>query len=251
MPFRPAAGGLVADNRVSFREELIFLLNQATELEHSLCCSYLFTAFSLKSKVEDGLPEAAVPVVKGWKDAFVGIAIEEMFHLTLINDLLVGIGAAPNFDRPNFPHGCSYYMPEVHIELHPFSEATMRHFVAIEQPTGGNLPFRRNPELRIGVHGSRINEIGPDAFILQSQGDVYDLVLEGLDAMKERIGRGQAVHRPADSAGPRALRHRLGLGGDAVRRCGKAEPRADRRGRRGRSRRQRKLPPRPIHGHSL
>ena len=31
------------------REELIFLLNGAAELEHSLACSYLFTAFSLKS----------------------------------------------------------------------------------------------------------------------------------------------------------------------------------------------------------
>ncbi|MGE0056776.1 MAG: ferritin-like domain-containing protein [Dehalococcoidia bacterium] len=204
-----------AESRVNLREELIFLLNQATELEHSLCCSYLFTAFTLKSKVEDGLPEAAIPVVKGWKDTFVSIAIEEMFHLTLINDLLVGLGAAPNFDRPNFPHGCSYYMPEVHIELHPFSEETMRHFVAIEQPTGGNLPFRRNPELRIGVHGARTNEIGPDAFILQSQGDVYDLVLEGLDAMKERIGEDKLFIGPPTS--PALERFLTGSGWEVMR----------------------------------
>src|ERR671912_454015 len=100
---QPREGLVVAT--ISLREELIFLLTQATELEHSLCCSYLFTGFSLKSSVEDGLPPETVEVVKGWKGTFTHIAIEEMFHLTLINDLLVGIGSAPNFDRSNFPHG--------------------------------------------------------------------------------------------------------------------------------------------------
>ena len=33
---------------VTDREELIYLLSEASELEHGLCCSYLFTAFSLK-----------------------------------------------------------------------------------------------------------------------------------------------------------------------------------------------------------
>jgi hypothetical protein len=178
----------VVDNRLAYREELIFLLNQATELEHSLCCSYLFTAFSLKSSVDDGLPEDTVETVKGWKDSFIGIAIEEMFHLTMINDLLVAIGSAPNLDRSNFPHGCSYYMPELHIELHAFSEETMRHFIAIEQPAGSTLPLRQNAAMGVGVLGDMDNEIGPDPHILASQGDVYDIVLRGLKQLAERIG---------------------------------------------------------------
>jgi hypothetical protein len=186
-------------SRVTLREELIFLLNQATELEHSLCCSYLFTAFSLKSSIEDGLSRETVDVVKGWKDTFIGIAIEEMFHLTLINDLLVGVGGAPNLDRPNFPHGCSYYMPELHIGLNPFSEETMRHFVAIEQPTGGDDQLSHNPDLRLGVHGKRINEIGPDAHVLASQGDVYELVLEGLETMSGRVGEEKVFVGPPTS----------------------------------------------------
>lgn len=190
---------MTTESRVTLREELIFLLNQATELEHSLCCSYLFTAFTLKSKLEDGLTPETLETVKGWKDTFISIAIEEMFHLTLINDLLVAVGGAPNLDRPNFPHGCSYYMPQVHIGLNPFSEATIRHFVAIEQPTGASLPLRRDPELRIGVHGERINEIGPDAHVLASQGDVYELVLEGLETMAARMGEDRVFVGPPPS----------------------------------------------------
>jgi hypothetical protein len=213
-------------SRVTLREELIFLLNQATELEHSLCCSYLFTAFSLKSSVEDGLPEEAVPIVKGWRDAFMGIAIEEMFHLTLINDLLVGVGGAPNLDRPNFPHGCSYYMPELHIELHAFSEETMRHFIAIEQPTGGDDLLHHNPELRLGVHGKRINEIGPDAHVLASQGDVYELVIEGLEAMIERVGEDKVFIGPPPS--PALERFLTGSGWEPMRSLAAAKRNLDR-----------------------
>ena len=174
--------------RTSFREEVVFLLTQATELEHSLCCSYLFTAFTLKSKPEDGLSEELLEVTSRWRSTFTNIAIEEMFHLTLINDLIVALGAAPNFDRPNFPHGCSYYMPELHIELHAFSEETMRHFIAIEQPAGGTLPLRKNVHLDTAVIGDMENEIGPDPHVLQSQGDVYDIALEGIKAMAARLG---------------------------------------------------------------
>jgi hypothetical protein len=197
---------MTTESRVTLREELIFLLNQATELEHSLCCSYLFTAFTLKSGIEDGLKEDTLEIVKGWKDTFIGIAIEEMFHLTLINDLLVGVGGAPNLDRPNFPHGCSYYMPELHIGLNPFSEETMHHFVAIEQPTGADEELHHNPDLRLGVHGKRINEIGPDAHVLASQGDVYELVLEGLETMIARVGEDKVFIGPPPSP---ALEHFL------------------------------------------
>lgn len=192
--------------RIVQREELIFLLNQAAELEHSLCCSYLFTAFSLKSRSEDGLPEETVAAVQRWKRVFNDIAIEEMMHLAVINDLLVSIGSAPNLDRPNFPHGCSYYMPDLHIELHAFGEETMRHFIAVEQPTGGTLPTRVNPELVETIEGSRENEIGPDPYHLASQGDVYDLVLRGLREMVERIGAEKVfIGPPATKAQARFL----------------------------------------------
>jgi hypothetical protein len=41
--------------RVEHREELVWLLAQACELEHGLMCEYLFAQFSLKRSGEEGL----------------------------------------------------------------------------------------------------------------------------------------------------------------------------------------------------
>jgi hypothetical protein len=41
--------------QVNTRDELIYLLTEAAELEHSLCCQYLFAALSLKRDVSEGL----------------------------------------------------------------------------------------------------------------------------------------------------------------------------------------------------
>ena len=39
---------------VTSREELIYLLSQACELEHNVACIYLFAAYSLKSDAAEG-----------------------------------------------------------------------------------------------------------------------------------------------------------------------------------------------------
>jgi hypothetical protein len=39
---------------VKTREELIYLLSRAAELEHGLACIYLFAAYSLKNDVSEG-----------------------------------------------------------------------------------------------------------------------------------------------------------------------------------------------------
>jgi hypothetical protein len=40
------------------REQLIYLLSLAADLEHSLTCQYLFAAFSLKQSAGEGVTEA-------------------------------------------------------------------------------------------------------------------------------------------------------------------------------------------------
>jgi hypothetical protein len=37
------------------REELIFLLSEASQIEHMVMCQYLFAAFSLKQDIREGL----------------------------------------------------------------------------------------------------------------------------------------------------------------------------------------------------
>ncbi len=178
----------MAEVKVSLREELIFLLNQAAELEHSLCCSYFFTALSLKSSLEEGLTEETLPKARRWKRVFNDIAIEEMMHLAVVNNLLVAVGAPPHFDRPNFPHDCAYFMPDLEIGLRPFSEATLRHFIAVEQPFGGELTLSREALDAADVHGDLDNEIGPDPHRLESQGEIYTMIADGLRYMVGKHG---------------------------------------------------------------
>lgn len=88
---------------ITNREDLIFLLSEAAELEHGLLCSYLVAACSLKADPSDGLAEEERQAVRGWKRLITGIAVEEMLHFTLVNNLLTVIGASPRTRRPNFP----------------------------------------------------------------------------------------------------------------------------------------------------
>src|SRR3712207_6156338 len=118
------------------REDLIFLLSEAAELEHGLLCSYLFAAFSLKDGPDEGLAEDELRAVRGWKGTILGVAVQEMLHLTLVCNLLTAIGAAPHLRRPNFPQRAAYYPPAFHLALTPFGEETLRHFIFLERPEG-------------------------------------------------------------------------------------------------------------------
>ena len=187
----------MANPKVTLREELIFILTQATELEHSLTCSYLFTALSLKDRLEDGLNEEMLAAVRGWRGMLTGVAIDEMMHLAIVNSLLVAVGGAPNFDRPNFPHECEYFMPDLEIGLQPFSDKTMQHFIAVEQPFGGNIVSPYAPSIVRHVEGDLENEIGADPYILQSQGDLYGLVADGMRTLAGRLGEENLFIGPA------------------------------------------------------
>lgn len=184
----------------SHRDELVFMLNQATELEHSLSCSYLFTAFSLKKSVEEGLPPDAVEAVQRWKRSIITVAVEEMFHLAVVNHLLTALGAAPNFDRPNFPHDCAFYLPDFQVELRPFSEDVMRHFIAVEQPDGFNMPALTAPERVQRVAGDLDNKIGADPQQFDSVGDVYTVARRSLEHLVERMGEENVFIGPPPKA---------------------------------------------------
>ena len=185
------------ESHTTQREELIFLLNAAAELEHSLACSYLFTAFSLKSAPDEGLTPEQLKTVRSWKRSLGGVAYEEMMHLAIVSNLLTAVGSAPHLDRPNFPHDCSYYLPEYQIGLLPFGETALRHFLAIEQPAGGTLSPTLDPAELPRVEGDRDNEIGPDPEQFDSQGDIYEGIEVGLRDMVARLGEAGVFIGPA------------------------------------------------------
>ena len=122
--------------RVDTREELVFLLGQACEIEHGLMCEYLYAQFSLKRGLDEGLTEAQLARVQAWEKALIGVIKQEMLHLALATNILTAIGAAPHFERPNFPILSRWYPEGVQIALVPFGERALRHFIYLERPEG-------------------------------------------------------------------------------------------------------------------
>jgi len=121
---------------IEHREALIYMLCEAAELEHGIMCQYLFAAFSLKERPDEGLTEDQAATVGRWRTQISHVAAQEMLHLALVQNLLSAIGAAPHLSRPNFLQPASHYPAGVHLTLLPFGEAALRHFMFLERPEG-------------------------------------------------------------------------------------------------------------------
>ena len=87
---------------VDTREELVYLLGQACEIEHGLMCEYLYAQFSLKRGLDEGLTEGQLARVQAWEAALIGVIKQEMLHLALATNILTALGAAPHFERTAF-----------------------------------------------------------------------------------------------------------------------------------------------------
>jgi len=124
---------------IEHREALIYMLCEAAELEHGIMCQYLYAAFSLKQSAEEGLIATEAEAVQRWRKHIFHIAAQEMLHLSLVQNLLSAIGAAPHVSRPNFPQPASHYPAGVHLALLPFGEESLRHFMFLERPEGMDI----------------------------------------------------------------------------------------------------------------
>ena len=124
---------------IEHREALIYMLCEAAELEHAIMCQYLYAAFSLKQTPDEGLTDAELDAVDGWRQTITHIATQEMLHLALVQNLLSAVGAAPHFTRPNLPQPAGHYPPGVVLTLVPFGEQALRHFMFLERPEGMDL----------------------------------------------------------------------------------------------------------------
>lgn len=160
--------------------ELMRLLHEAAEVEHSLMIQYLYAAFSIKKDYQKIIGYGA----PGSND-LLGVAIQEMQHLGKVNQLLVALGAAPTLIREDFP-----YEPEIYpfvFNLEPLSHGSLAKYVWTESPPGAtdfrraendeDRKFCQNIELALG-NNPRPNYIG----------NLYDsiiYVMKELDALKD------------------------------------------------------------------
>jgi hypothetical protein len=169
--------------RCETREELVSLLFEAAELEHGLCCSYLFTAFSLKAGPDAGLSEQQLETVARWRGQLTGVAKEEMLHLALVSNLLTALGAAPHMGRPPFPQQSRYYPAGITIGLRRFDEKTLTRFIHLERPEGVGIEddAHRDPALTPSSAGPA----APPGALRRGEEDVEPVREEGLTTVGE------------------------------------------------------------------
>ena len=73
------------------RDEAVFLLDIAAEVEHAVMVQYLFAAYSLRDPSQFTDDKAAL--VRDWRKAIAMVAREEMGHLVTVQNLLRSLGA--------------------------------------------------------------------------------------------------------------------------------------------------------------
>ena len=118
------AEGPMHDPPLEPRDEAVFLLTAAAEIEHALMVQYLYAGYSLRA--------AAGPEVRGLHDLVLQIAREEMGHLITVQNLLQLLGGAFNFNREHSPYASEIY--PFRFKLESLTPDSLAKYVVAESP---------------------------------------------------------------------------------------------------------------------
>jgi CDGSH-type Zn-finger protein/uncharacterized Fe-S cluster protein YjdI len=175
--------------RIETREELVYMLAEASAIEHNLMACYLYAAWSLKRGERDGLSAKQAEAVNRWRRAITSVAIEEMSHLTLACNLATAIGAGPHLSRPNFPIPAGYHPSGVVAELAKFCPAVLDHFIFLERPEGKELTDSSEFVHPADYHRTQAKgRLMPSAQDYGTVGHLYRGIRHGLTVLAHHIG---------------------------------------------------------------
>jgi ferritin-like protein len=173
------------------REALVYTLAKAAQLEQLVMCQYLYAAFSIKDRDDEGLAPEQLEAVRRWRRELIHIGEQEMLHLALVQNLLTAVGAAPVFGRPNFPLPVHAYPAGIQMALLPFSEPALRHFIYLERPEGLDMADDdafAALEKAAPLPAADEDEIGPRLQEFATIGALYRAIELGLDHLAEKLG---------------------------------------------------------------
>ena len=110
----------------SAKEQAIYLLQAASQVEHGLLVQYLYAAYSIDPSNDPA----------DLQTSLIDIAIQEMDHLLNVQHMLMALGERPFFGRPNFPlsQDVAPYYPFPFL-LEPPSRGSLGKYVAAESPS--------------------------------------------------------------------------------------------------------------------
>lgn len=179
----------MTSSSVPSREQLLFHLYEAAELEHNLMCTYLYAAFSLRNGEAEGLRPKEAEAVARWRQTIIQIAIEEMSHLVAVWNISAALGGAPRFGRANFPLDPGLLPAGIVVKLAPFSEPALQHFVHLERPETSAEPDGQGfaPEL-LFTRGNPVQRLTPTVTDYKTVGEFYQQLSNCLQAFATKHG---------------------------------------------------------------
>lgn len=182
------------------REQLLYLLQEAAEIEHNLMSCYLYAAFSLKQRADEDLEPDELEAVRRWRKLIFSICHEEMVHLALVGNLMVSLGGSPYFGRPNFPVSPGYYPSGLVVELAPFTLETLDHFIFLERPEGVELAdgegFEPEADYERPTPWGRLMPSGQDYLTV---GHLYRSIRDAVESLAEKYGEEKLFIGPASA----------------------------------------------------
>jgi hypothetical protein len=192
------------------REALIYTLGKAAQLEQLVMCQYLYAAFGLKDREDDGLTPAQLEATRRWRRELFHIAEQEMLHLALVQNILTAVGAPSSMGRPNFPLPRHAYPAGIRMALLPFSEEAMRHFIYLERPEGLDMDDQdalAAVEKAAPLPAVTDDDIAPRLQDFSTISELYRAIELGLERLTERLGEERLfVGPPSAQATPRQFR---------------------------------------------
>ncbi len=192
------------------REALIYTLGKAASLEQLVMCQYLYAAFSMKDRDDDGLTAEQLVATRRWRRELLHIAEQEMLHLALVQNILTAVGASSSLGRPNFPLPPHAYPAGIRMELLPFHEVSLRHFIYLERPDGLDMADQdamAAVDKAAALPRATEDEIGPRLQDFDTIGELYRAIELGLDNLASRFGEARLfLGPPAAQATPRHFR---------------------------------------------
>ena len=197
-----ARGGTVPDAPtmvLQHREALVWTLGKAAALEQLVMCQYLYAAFSMKDRDDEGLTPEQLAATRRWRREIIHIAEQEMLHLALVQNLLTAVGAGSAFERPNFPLPPHAYPAGIRMELLPFTEQSLRHFIYLERPEGFDIADQdalAAVEKAAPLPLATEDEISPRLQDFATIGELYRAIEIGFDHLAEKIGESRLFLGP-------------------------------------------------------
>ncbi|HEY9101753.1 ferritin-like domain-containing protein [Chitinimonas sp.] len=172
----------------SHRDQLNGMLCEAAEIEHTLMCTYLYAAFSLKQSTAEDLTEAELAAVRRWRREIIAVAVDEMLHLALVNNLIAALGERPHYRRFNFPISSGPFPADVAVALAPFDRETLEHFVYLERPQNAKEKDGSHYEKGQYKRGSGQGRLMQFAEDYDTVGMLYHSILHSFRNLVDRLG---------------------------------------------------------------